>query len=291
MTVFNLGSINADNFYHVPHIPAPGETLGATDLTRGLGGKGANMSVAATRASARVVHIGAVGEDGRWARDRLLDYGVDTRHIAIVDVPTGHANICVDQSGENSIVLFKGANHAISDDLIATALSEAERGDTLIFQNETCGQVEAARIGKAKGLRIAYAAAPFSAPAVAAVMDSLDLLVLNALEAAQLEKETGSELAELPIADIVVTRGAEGCLWISAGNRGGAPFAAPKVTAVDTTGAGDTFTGYLVAGLDRGLPMEEAISLSIRASALMVTRRGTADVIPDLNEVEEMAQR
>ncbi len=176
MAVFNLGSINADLFYQVTHLLAPGETLASTDHSRGLGGKGANMSVAIARAAARAVHIGAVGADGRWAVERLLEYGVDTRNIVELDVPTGHAVIMVDDYGENAILLFPGANRA---------------------------------------------------------------------------------LTEIP------------------------------VTPVDTTGAGDTFTGFLVAALDRGLPMKQAILLGQQAGAIMVTRHGTADVIPDLKDIED----
>lgn len=286
MTVYNLGSINADNVYRVPHLVMAGETLAATELTQGLGGKGANMSVAAARAAARVVHIGAVGPDGRWASDRMMEYGVDIRHIGHVTTPTGHANICVDESGENSIVLFTGANSDISEDMIGAALSEASPGDSFVTQNETNGQAYAAKMAKSLGLRVVYAAAPFDAAAVHAVMAYVDLLVLNAVEAAQLVAELDTNLQDLPINDIVVTKGADGVTWFSKGAEA-QDFAAVKVTPVDTTGAGDTFTGFLIAGLDRGMPMAQAIDQATRAAALMVTRVGTADVIPDLRELQD----
>ena len=286
MTLYNLGSINADHVYRVPHLVGPGETLAATDLTTGLGGKGANMSVAAARAAAHVVHIGAVGPDGRWAFERLLEYGVDTRHISQVDAPTGHANICVDADGENSIVLFTGANHAISEAAIGAALSEASAGDSFLTQNETNGQVEASRIAKELGLRVIYAAAPFAAEAAEAVLPHLDLLVLNEVEAEQLQAETGSNLADLPVSDVVVTMGGAGCAWHHKGAEV-QTFDAHAVEVVDTTGAGDTFTGFLIAGLDRGMPMAQAIRLGMRAGALMVTRMGAADAIPDLKELQD----
>ena len=135
-------------------------------------------------------------------------------------------------------------------------------------------------------LRVIYAAAPFEAEAVRAVLEHLDLLILNEVEAAQLVEETGSDLADLPVSDIVVTMGAKGCRWYSK-NSEPRSFAAIEVTPMDTTGAGDTFTGYLIAGLDRGMPMAQAIDLATRAAALMVTRVGTADVIPDLKEIED----
>lgn len=285
--IWNLGSINADNFYHLPHLPKPGETLAATRFEQGLGGKGANMSVAAARAAARISHIGAVGPDGRWAIERLMEYGVDTNHIAILGAPTGHANITIDAAGENSIVLLAGANHAITDAMTGAALAEASPGDTLLMQNETNGQVFAAKTAKTLGLRVAYAAAPFSAEAVEAILGNIDLLVLNAVEATQLREATGRDLDDLPVADVVVTLGAEGCHWVSVKGKTAQDFAAYAVTPVDTTGAGDTFTGYLVAGLDRGLEMEAAIDLALRAGALMVTRHGTADVIPDLKDIQD----
>lgn len=285
--IWNLGSINADNFYAVPHLPGPGETLAASRFHQGLGGKGANMSVAAARAGARVEHIGAVGPDGKWAAERLLEYGVDTRHVAFVDTATGHANISVDELGENCIVLFAGANHGVTDEMIGAALTEASPGDFLLMQNETTGQSFAAKTAKALGLRVAYAAAPFVAHAILAIMDQVDVLVLNEVEAAQLAEATGENLSDLPIADIVVTLGGDGCKWVSNKDKSVQSFAAYKVDPVDTTGAGDTFTGYLIAALDRGMTMPDAIDLASKAGALMVARHGTADVIPDLKEIQD----
>jgi ribokinase len=285
--IWNLGSINADNFYTVPHLPLSGETLAATGFRQGLGGKGANMSVAAARAGARVQHIGAVGPDGRWARDRLLEYGVETGHIAVSELPTGHANICVDPAGENSIVLLPGANHGIGEREIGAALTTAGAGDILLMQNETTGQRYAAETARTLGLRTVYAAAPFEAAAVKAVLDHVDILVLNAVEAAQLTQSLGVELARLPVAEVIVTKGGEGCEWVSNKGNSTRNFPAYPARPVDSTGAGDTFTGYLVAGLDRGLGMVDAIDLALRAGALMVMREGTADVIPDLKEIED----
>lgn len=285
MTLFNLGSINADLFYSLPHLPAPGETLASTGFQRGLGGKGANMSVAAARAASRVVHIGAVGSDGGWAARRLMEYGVDTRHIASVEDATGHAVIMVDEDGENAIVLHPGANHAITEDLIAKALAEASEADTFVCQNETNAQRLGVEMASARGMRIAYAAAPFDAEAVKAVLPLLDLLVLNAVEAAQLAEALGRPVETLPIRDIVVTMGSEGSLWHNTDDKLSQLVPAIEVTPVDTTGAGDTFTGYLLAGLDQDMPMLHALTRATKAAAIMVTRHGTADVIPDLKDL------
>ena len=287
MAVFNLGSINADLFYQVPHLLAPGETLASTDHSRGLGGKGANMSVAIARAAARAVHIGAVGADGGWAVERLLEYGVDTRNIVKLDVPTGHAVIMVDDHGENAILLFPGANRAITESHIDSALLGATEADTFVFQNETSAQIEGATLASSKGMRVVYAAAPFDAQAVEAVLPMLDILVMNAVEARQLTDALGVTLATLPVRDVIVTLGGDGCRWINTDDGTDQTFPAIPVTPVDTTGAGDTFTGFLVAALDRGLPMKQAILLGQQAGAIMVTRHGTADVIPDLKDIED----
>ena len=288
MAIFNLGSINADFFYRVPHLPTAGETLAARSLLRGLGGKGTNMSVAAARAAARCIHIGAVGTDGAWAVERLMEYGVDTRHIVTLpDTPTGHAIINVDDTGENAIVLLPGANQAIPETTIAAALSEASPGDTLLIQNETCHQDLAAGVAKRLDLFTAYAAAPFDAEALQAVLPYTDILFLNAVESAQFEQATGQAPIDLPVNQVIVTRGSQGCTLYDNVLEEVRHFPALPVTPVDTTGAGDTFTGYVLAALDRGLPMPQAIALATRAAALMVKRHGTADVIPDLKEVQE----
>ncbi|WP_108813332.1 ribokinase [Loktanella sp. Alg231-35] len=288
MAIWNLGSINADFVYAVPHVPAPGETLSSTGRQVFLGGKGANMSVAAARAAARVHHIGAVGEDGRWATQRLLEYGVDTRNIAEIDTDTAQAIIMVDPQGENAILLHPGANAEIPQVTLQAAMAEAETGDWLVIQNETNLQRTAAQMGKKLGLQVAYAAAPFDAERVQAVLPHLDFLILNAVEAQQLQDATGQAPQDLPVRDVIVTLGGDGADWYGA--EGKTHFPAIKVDPVDTTGAGDTFTGYVLAGLDRDMPMAQAIKLATKAGALMVTRHGTADVIPDLSEVQAFIQ-
>lgn len=286
MTIYNLGSINADYFYRVPHLPMAGETLAATEMTKGLGGKGANMSVAAARAAAHVVHLGAVGKDGRWAVEKMLEYGIDTQAIHVTGT-TGHAIINVDESGENAIVLFPGANARVSIQMIAPSLSQAQVKDWFLTQNETSAQVEGAKLAKEMGLSVAYAAAPFDAVSVSEIAPYVDLLFLNEVEAQQLKEATGRLPHELGIKDVIVTRGAEGCDWYNAVGEC-KHFAALQVDPIDTTGAGDTFTGYVLACLDRGMSMQQSISLATKAAAIMVTRRGTADVIPDLRDIQSL---
>ena len=286
MAIYNLGSINIDNFYQVAHIPTPGETIAAGHMSVGLGGKGANMSVAAARGAARVVHIGAIGVEGTWTRDRLIEYGVDTRFI-IDGTRTGHAIICVAEDGENAITLFTGANHEITSDLIGSSLSEAQTGDIFVTQNETNAQAQACEMAKQLGLRVAYAAAPFDAGAVQAVLPHIDMLIMNQVEADQLTNALGLRPDQMDVQDVIITLGADGCRWFD--NQMGRvhEHAAIPADVVDTTGAGDTFTGYILAGLDRGMPMEQAIRLASQAASIMVSRQGTADVIPDLKDIQD----
>jgi ribokinase len=155
------------------------------------------------------------------------------------------------------------------------------------MQNETNHQAYAAKTAKQLGLKVVYAAAPFEARAVAEVLPYMDILVLNEIEAEQLGSTTGQELQNLGPEHIFVTLGSRGCRHFDKLKSKISHFDAIPVKAVDTTGAGDTFTGYLIAGLDRGLNVEQSILLATRAAALMVTRYGTSDVIPDLKDIED----
>lgn len=283
MTIYNLGSINADHFYAVPHVPAPGETIAATGLSTGLGGKGANQSVAAAKAGSRVFHIGSVGPDGAWAKNRLTEYGVRADFVATVDVPTAHANITVGADGENAIVIYPGANAVQDLTRIRSALAAARAGDTLLLQNETNAQVETARLAREKGLHVVYSAAPFSVEAVQAVLPHISILVMNDVEAAQLSNALGPTGAAVP--ELLVTRGKDGAEWYSAQTQERQFQPAFPVSPVDTTGAGDTFTGVFAAMRDQGKPVAEALRHAAAAAAIKVTRHGTADVIPDSTEI------
>ncbi|MCC6006598.1 MAG: ribokinase [Rhodobacteraceae bacterium] len=288
MSVFCLASVNVDHFHRVDHLPRPGETVAASAYGRGLGGKGANQAVAAARAGARVVLIGAVGPDGGWARDRLAALGVDVRHLAEVDAPTGHAMICIEPGGENSIVIHGGANRAQHEPGLTRAMAECGPGDWLMLTNETSHVAQAAAMARGRGARVIYTAAPFEAGAARAMLPLLDLLIVNEGEAAALSDSLGVTPEALPVPACLVTLGARGARWHDSGGRT-ITMPAPRVAVVDSTGAGDTHAGYLAAALDRGAPVEEALQLAARAAALMVTRPGTADAIPVLDEVTAFA--
>ncbi len=284
MAIFNLGSINIDHVYQVDHLPAPGETLAATSLSTGLGGKGANQSIAIARAGGTVSHIGAVGPEGAPWVDMIAKAGAATGDVATIDTETGHANIYVEtgEGAENSIVLFEGANRKVPLNTVKEALSRAHPGDWLLLQNETNAGLEAAQIAKEKGLKLAYAAAPFDAKAVATLLPYLDLLSVNEGEEAELiEALPAVSLNAVPR---LVTYGPKGAALIEGQIR--TPVRAFSVTPVDTTGAGDTFLGYALAGMDQGDLPATWLRRASAAAALQVTRMGAAKAIPDASDVE-----
>lgn len=287
--LLNLGSINIDLAYRLPHIVRPGETLGSLGFVRGAGGKGLNQSIAAARAGARVHHAGSVGRDGLDLLALLGAEGVDTHHTRVVDdQATGHAIIQVSASGENAIVLHAGANHAIAPSALPAVFADFGPGDWFLTQNETSCVSDALTLAAKRGMRVAFNPAPFAPNVADLPLDGVELLIVNETEAAALARADGPAdamaalRAMLPHAKIALTLGPRG-VWWSAPD-GDVHVAPPAVQAVDTTGAGDTFIGYLLAGLLRGEPPPAALALACRAAALSTTRPGAASAIPTAAE-------
>ncbi len=285
MTILNIGSINWDRVYYVHRFPVAGETLTASRAEVGLGGKGLNHSVAVHRSGGRVIHLGAIGRDDSEMRARIAAFGLATdRIIGIGDVQTGSALIVVDGNGENQIVLDPGANRRIPLESMTAAIDQLVPGrDWLLMQNETNGLAEAAAHAKSRNIRVALAAAPFEAASVLPVLEKLDLLAVNAIEYDQLCRELGGPSALPAALSLFVTRGSQGAELRSKGTTLKAP--APLVAPVDTTGAGDTAFGALLARLDIGEPQEQSLSFAMAAAALQVTRAGAAVAVPEEAEV------
>jgi ribokinase len=219
--------------------------------------------------------------------DRMTAAGVDCRHVEQSASASGHAIINVDADAENTIILYPGANRAISRDWVLAALSEARAEDVVIMQNETAHQIDVARFAQEQGLKVIYSAAPFEAESVREVLPFISILILNAVEAAQLCAALNVELAQVPVAQILVTHGADGAVWHDLTAMDQIVIPAFKVNAVDTSGAGDTFAGFFVAGIAEGMNPKEAMRLASAASSLKVTRAGTADAIPTRGEVTQ----
>lgn len=283
MAIWNLGSINIDHVYRLDHLPRPGETLAARSYVQGLGGKGANQSIAAAQAGAITHHIGAMGATDDWVVERLKNAGVCTADILrLPGQATGHAIILLDGEAENAIVIHPGANRAMAAPMLAKPLSAIKAQDTLLLQNETGCQVEAAKAARQVGARVIYSAAPFDIDAVRAVLPYVSILAMNAGEAEEL---FAAMPGDLPVMGLLITRGAEGAEYRDLTTGTVHRQEAFPVTPLDTTGAGDTFAGYFAAALDRGDPVPAALRLAAGAAALKVTRAGAGDAIPSLEEV------
>ncbi|MHB0896331.1 MAG: ribokinase [Spirochaetales bacterium] len=289
MRVLNFGSLNIDYVYRVDNFLKPGETKAAQSLSVFAGGKGLNQSLALARAGADVAHAGKVGAEGAFLVGKLKAAGVDTSRIAISDQANGHAIIQVDDSGRNCILLFGGANKDMDHDFIARSLAGFGVGDILLLQNEISSISAIITAAKSQGMTIAMNPAPFDAEIEKYPLEMIDVFILNEIEAADLAGESDPEQAaarlgkRFPKAKIVVTLGAEGSLCVADGET--YRQKAYKVKAVDTTAAGDTFTGYFLAGLIEGMDVGRALDLGAKAASICVTRMGAADSVPLRSEV------
>ncbi len=295
MTVHVFGSINLDRIYRVPHLARPGETLASRTLTTVLGGKGANQSLALARAGAEVAHLGRLGrDDGAWLNP-LEEGGVSITGVELVDDVSGHAIIQVDDAGENSIVLHGGANRGFDRAALDRLFASMQAGDWLLMQNECDGLTDAFAIVAERDVRLAFNPAPMDEAVRSLPLDALDLLVVNQTEAAMLlgldinaSVDTLKEQLSKSLRGVtrVLTLGAQGACLLPADSDTMIEQAAPAVQVVDTTGAGDTFVGYLLAALVAGLSPVAALERAVTAGALAVTRAGATPSIPDAAAVD-----
>lgn len=279
-----FGSINLDLIFALPHLPAPGQTVAGPSLRIEPGGKGANQSVAAARDGAQVVFAGAVGRDAlaEGALALLHASGIDYSRVQRCDASTGCASICVDPAGHNFVAVALGANLVATQDAIEDPL--LGRGTTVLLQNECGAEQTAAMIARAHaaGCRIVLNLAP-AGPLPQAALRDVDVLVVNEDEAAWLATRfgIGGDAASLHSAlgvDVVVTLGDRGLQAEARAGHFRLDVRAVKV--VDTTGAGDCFTGVLAAALDRGTPFEAALRRANVAAALCCGRPGTQGSMP-----------
>jgi ribokinase len=267
----------------------PGETVASRDYAVHAGGKGANQSMALTRAGARVAHAGALGEEGIWLREKLANAGVDVNDIHVSDGLGGHAVIQVDAQGENAIVLHGGANLEISPEQIKTVLEKYDADDILLLQNEINRIPEIMLKAQGQGMSICLNPAPMTEAVKDYPLELLDYLIVNETEGAALsEKEKDEEIAatlsERYGCVIVLTLGARGALVCADGET--RRVEGVKVDGVvDTTAAGDTFVGFFLTGMIEGMTLEEAAELGCRAGAACVRNAGAMDSIPERDAI------
>ena len=291
MEIVNFGSLNLDYVYSVEHFVRPGETIRPQQFNRYLGGKGFNQSVAMAKAGARLFHAGKIGEDGKVLKEQLEALGVGTEFVRLCNAVTGQAIIQVDQSGQNCIILSSGANAEISGEFIDEVLSRFQQGDLLLLQNEISGIACLIESAHKKGMKIAFNPSPVTEDVFHLPLKDIGFYILNEIEGFELTGEREPD----KIADALLQR-SPGCAVVLTLGRKGVFYRDPvitlthgiyKVDRVDTTGAGDTFTGYFIAGLQDGIPPEENLCRASVASALSVSRKGASSSIPSLKEVLE----
>lgn len=289
MKIVNIGSLNIDDVYQVDHFVRPGETLSSRDYQLFCGGKGLNQSIALANAGASVSHAGRIGVDGGVLKERLEKAGVDTSLIIEGEVPTGRAIIQVTPQGENAIILFGGANRSLVPGDIPRFLAPFTTGDMLVLQNEVNCLGEIIEAAAARGLVIAMNPSPLDETINRLPLNKIGIFLVNEIEGEGLTGKTDPNeiLDELttrfPGARIFLTLGSRGVLYGRDKER--IRREALKVTPVDTTAAGDTFTGFLLAALAEDRPVEEALDRAVRAAAIAVTRPGAADSIPTREEL------
>lgn len=292
MKILNFGSCNIDYVYELSHIVKPGETTKAYSLTRFPGGKGLNQSIALAKSGITVYHAGCIGNDGGFLKETLMDCGVDTRYIKVNDdVCTGHAIIQLDKNGENCIIIHHGANYQIEKSYIDTVFESFASGDVLLLQNEICNLEYLIEKGYEKNMKIVLNPSPFVKSLCEIDLNKISVLILNEIEAQSLTGETEIEkIKEYIISNynnlnVVLTLGGKGSVYLSKNQVEYCP--AFPVDVVDTTAAGDTFTGYFISATTQGVTIKNSLQLASVAAGLAVSKKGASSSIPNIDETNE----
>ena len=294
MKVLNFGSLNIDYVYDVDNFVRKGETISSKGLNVFCGGKGLNQSVALARAGADVYHAGMIGKDGIFLVDFLKNSGVNVDNILIRDdIRTGNAITQREISGDNCIILFAGANRSITRDYVDKVLEKFGKGDYIVLQNEISELPYIVESAHRQGMKIVLNPSPMDEIIGELNLSYIDYFLLNETEALKLSgidkfdsKKCMSGLVNTyKGAGVLITLGDKGAIY-SDGNIF-VEQKAVKTKAVDTTAAGDTFTGYFVNGILGGKEIKEAINEATIAASITVSRIGAAPSIPAMNEVKE----
>ena len=290
-----VGSAMMDLTAYADVLPEPGQTLAGQLFTTGFGGKGANQAAMAALCGADVHFIGKLGNDvfGTAIAENFVKVGINSEFVEMSSTPNGVAHIWVDGNGENRIIIIPGANHEIEISKAAEAINSIANLSVVIAQCEIKQEVTLAafKAAKARGCTTILNPAPFQEIS-AALLELCDWIIPNETEFRELHGElpTSDEILKSfrPGKNSIVTLGSKGAVYISAdGQIHHAP--APKVTAVDTTGAGDSFVGSFAFGLASGKDPIEAMKLGIAIASLSVTRKGAQSSYPNQTEIATLS--
>lgn len=289
MKIYNLGSLNIDYVYSVEHFVSAGETLASNNMNIFAGGKGLNQSISLAKAGAKVIHGALLGDNGDFLVDTLTKSGVDASRIKKINGSCGHAIIQVDKNGQNCILLFAGTNGLIDRDYIEYFLSDAEENDIILLQNEVNALDMIFEIAHNKKMQIAFNPSPFKENIKNLPLEYVDWWFCNEIEGEALfasddpEKIAENFIEKYPNSNLILTLGSRGCLFRNKTSLINQPIYEANV--VDTTAAGDTFTGYFLAAVTKGESIAYALDLASKASSITVSRKGAAESIPFINEI------
>ncbi len=288
--VLNFGSLNVDYVYKLDHMMREGETQASDSMEIFLGGKGFNQSVAAAKAGVDIYHAGMIGDDGDGFLPACKEYGIHTDYIKKTEGRGGHTIIQIDRNAQNSILLYGGSNRKISKDFIDEVLKNFEEGDYILLQNEISNLDYVIDKAYERGMKIILNPSPYDYRLDDCDMSKISYFILNEIEGGLISgKEAPDEIIDVmlekyPEAKIVLTLGTDGAMYADAsGKRLRQPVF--PVKAVDTTAAGDTFTGYFIAGILNDMPLQDILKMSAKASSITVTRKGASPSIPLKEEV------
>lgn len=295
MKILNFGSLNIDYVYQVDDFVRAGETKLSQKREVFAGGKGLNQSIALAKAGIETYHAGSIGSEGEFLRRTMERAGVDVRWVrTLQEDATGHAMIQVNEDGQNCILLYGGANQRQDEDFVLQVLENFGAGDLLLLQNEINHIPFLMQEGKRRGMKIAFNPSPINEQIDGYPLELVDIFLVNEIEGKALgggnsfEETIGRLLGRFPDSGIVMTLGSEGVLYRS--KACSASQGIFSVNVVDTTAAGDTFTGYFLAALAEGKTVQEALRRGCAASAICVSRPGASPAIPSAKEVEQMLQ-
>ena len=289
MKILNFGSVNIDRVFKVEAIVRPGQTISSQGMQLFPGGKGFNQTLALAKAGAEVYHAGMIGEDGLWLKEMLEEAGADCSYLFTTDTDTGSAFIQIDAEGQNCIVLDAGANHKNRSELTDKVLMGFSAGDILLLQNEINGIDYIMKKCHEKGMTVVLNPSPMNDALLACPLECVDWFVMNEDEGMRLTgKESSTDILDsveknYPGTSVVLTLGSEGAVAMHRAER--YTQGAYKTNVVDTTGAGDTFTGYFLAFLAKGEPIAKCLDAAARAASIAISRMGAGTSIPEIGEV------
>ena len=291
MVVF--GSLNIDKVYSLEEFVRPGQTVSANKMEEFCGGKGFNQGIALRRAGNEVHFAGAVGQDGGMLLQTLDANGIDRSCVKVTSGATGHAIIQLDKKGGNCIIILAGANGEITGADVEATLSNFGAGDLIVLQNEISCVPYILRRAREKGMIVAFNPSPYDAKIAGCDLSCVDYLLVNEVEGAGMAGCTDADAildalhARYPALNIVLTLGGDGSVYQ---DKHGARFTCGvhKVEAVDTTAAGDTFTGFFLSEILRHGDAQKALRTASVAAGIAVSRKGAEPSIPTMAEVEAL---